>query len=128
MIECEQCNYTNNPPEELNCLYCRAKLNTIQVSKVSKKHFDSLYQALDYLEENPDALVGEITMTDQNHTVYNDKLTGRVIFKINPVLFMKSYYHDDWFDLRNSLPSNYRVDNVAQTRRDIILVFLKKLD
>ena len=128
MIECDECNYDNNPPEELNCLYCKAKLHTVQVLIKSKDHFKTLDVALDWLEKYPESKIGEITVTDQNHMLYTDINNIDVILRINPLKFHKEYYHEGWFSIANSVPSRYRVRDVAQTRKDIILVFLKRLD
>ncbi len=127
MIECEKCDYDNNPPEESNCLYCKAKLNTVEVLTKSKQHYPDLHNGLVYLEVN-DVQIGELTVTDQKHMLYRDINKVDAILRINPIKFSKEYYSNGWFSISNSLPSNYRVSNIAQTRKDIILVFLKRHD
>ncbi len=127
MIECEKCNYDNNPPDESNCLYCKAKLNTVEVLTKSKRHYDFLSGGLGYLEVN-DVQIGELTVTDQNHMLYRDINKVDAILRINPIKFSNSYYENGWFSISNSLPSNYKIRDTAQTRKDIILVFLKRHD
>ncbi len=129
MIECEKCNYDNNPPEESNCLYCKAKLNTVEVLTKSKIHFPKLVEALQYLEKAIDNIkIGELTVTAQNHMLYKDLNNIDAILRINPIKFSNGYYNDGWFSIVNSLPSNYTIRDVAQTRKDIILVFLRRHD
>ncbi len=127
MIECEKCNYDNNPPDEDHCLYCKAKLNTVEVLNEPKDHYDTLIAGLGYLELR-DVQIGELTVTDQKHMLYRDINKIDAILRINPIKFSKDYYNDGWFSVSNSLPSNYTVSNIAQTRKDIILVFLRKHD
>ncbi len=127
MIECEKCDYDNNPPDELNCLYCKAKLNTVEVLTKPKHHYFTLISALSYLEVN-DVQIGELTVTDQKHMLYRDVNKVDAILRINPIKFSKDYYEGGWFSIVNSLPSTYRIRDIAQTRKDIILVFLKRHD
>ncbi len=127
MIECEQCNYDNNPIEESHCLYCKAKLNTVEVLTKSELHYRDLPSALRQLELR-DVKIGELTVTDQKHMLYRDINNVDAILRINPIKFSKEHYNGGWFSISNSLPKNYIVRDVAQTRKDIVLVFLKRND
>ena len=128
MLECDKCKYDKNPVGEEKCLYCAEKLNSITVLNQSKYHFDTISEAITYVEQHPLVKVGEVTATIQKHFVYTDMNDSNIMIRINPTKFSKRYFEGGWFSMQSAMPNNYRIINVSQTRADIILVFLKRND
>ena len=126
MIECEKCKYENNPPTELNCLYCKEKLNTVEVLAKGLFHYNKFSDALSHLNAFPLTKIGELTVTEQKHMLYNAIYNKDIIIRLRPDKFSKTYYDNGWFDVANSLPPDYSIRSVSQTRKDIILVFLRR--
>ena len=124
MIECPHCNYENNLDYEDDCLYCHTKLN-ISVVQKPKIHLDNLAEAIEYCENHQDINVGELTATKMDIFVYPSGVEKDVtVLKLDPRKFNPDFFNDGVFGTPTLL-YEYNILAVYQTRKDIILIYVK---